>query len=641
MIKNTLVENKGVLWLLFIVIAIISFYPYFNIRFGSTDDLVNFMGSQVGNFSGDARYISQVAGRFYFYLVRPFHALPFLVDNLIYVKVFHFIPILFCLILFGRILFELTKSLELSLLWLLLFFVTSQLSGYYNLLVCYPFYFSFSFALIMTSFLFLIHYYRKQKKRFLIYSIIIFTTGLVFYETYLLYLIIFGVYILGTNYIRHKTLGPALRASALDILPFFIVSLLYIAIYFIYRHYHPPMYDGTMFAGSEFSLAAFFQVIFDLSYTSLPLTVFDTTRDLFAGKSEHITGFQPILLNVILKARIEWIVKGLLVGFVSYHLLFFMPKITWKMLVTGLVSGIILIAIPQIFLAITQKYIYYVVHETMIGYLTTFFSLFGVLLIIVLTLSFLVNHFPVRYFIKQTCVFLFAFGFFVCSVLTDFSNYYYAKDIRNANAIFTALNELLDADEFQSIPEHAHFYTPDLFQNSSYSAKSLPGKDFKWSQYFWAKNRVWHETTYDMTVFQDHHTKMHAPAYLLTKKQDEKSDEVLLIMARLHPVDLTDSLETSFSNQITLAYFSPYKQFTLSFQPRYGRSQTQQIYLSINEKGFTFQPENKISFVVNNVKLDKAATIFTIEGPEIDINSIMTSNMSDHRLVKVNINLPN
>ena len=228
-------KHKLFFYLAFIIIGLITFYPFFTTGFGNADDLHNYLVTQKGDYFGNAKLLAYIAGRFYFYLVLPVHNLTYINDNMVITKFFQIVPIVLCILLFARILFVMTRSKELSLLFVLLFLVLTQVSGHTSLYVTYPLFFTFSFALLLISFLLLFHYLESKKKKLIIYSTIFFTIGLLFYEIYLLYIVLLFFTIL-IYYLREKKdIKQVVKETFLLLTPYISVSLIYVVIYFVFR----------------------------------------------------------------------------------------------------------------------------------------------------------------------------------------------------------------------------------------------------------------------------------------------------------------------------------------------------------------------------------------------------------------------
>jgi len=618
-------KNKEFFYLAFAVAGLISFFPLFFTGFATADDFHYYLVTRRGQVMADSSLFAEIAGRFYFYIVKPVYSLPYIYDNMAVVKIFHFVPLIACFLLFAQIVRKMTHSVVSAWLFLLVFLMTMQVSQHTSLFVAYPFYFTFSFALLLISFLLLLQYFDQPRYRTLVIAAIFFAIGLLFYETYILFLLFTAMTIVAHNIKVHPNRVQAIRKSLVQFAPFLVAGILYLAAYFLYRVYHPSQYTGTSFSARDVTAGNFFMVLWHLSFSSFPLTIYETAHNVFWDKSELIKGYNPILLNMLLSAHVEWLAKGAIISFVGYKLLMNTPGVNIRKLLAGSAGALLLIFLPHLPLALTEKYIVHAGMGTMIGYVTTFFSFFGTLLLITLLLGFLMNLFNFSKWVKRIVAGVFVFGFFICSVLTDFSNYTIAKDIGRANLRFYAIDELLKTDEFKAIPAGTPFYAREWWYNPSYSARGITEQEFNWYEYFEGKNGVTYPVAREDAYFLDYSKKVPFAPYYLTMRQAEKSEDIVLVMAKMAPTQPQDSVVSHYADKATIVYYSTYKVFTLHFKLK--SDTVHNIPIQVNHiKDEVIQDKSCEVNIYNTVK-GTSATIFTLQIPGIDLNSIMISNM--------------
>jgi hypothetical protein len=608
------------------IMAIVTFAPLFSTGIGCADDLQSYLVARWGNFMADAGTSAKIAGRFYYYIVKPLNILPYIVDNPFVIKLFQHVPLVICFLLFARILFMLTRSKEMAFLYIVLFFATAQISGYTSLFVTYPFYYTFSFSLLLLSFIYLLIHLESKKQWPFYLSLALYGVGLLFYETYLLYLLIIFLTIL---YYSTKEKGrgfAAILQATRRFLPFMAIAIAYLVVYVVFRIYHPSMYDGTSFKAEGFKWAAFFDVLWSFSYTAFPLAVFQESRNFFGDQSELVGGYSPVVLKLLLSAKMAWIIKGGLVALIGYMLLTRIRDTRLSTLGMVTVVSVILIFAPHIPLALTPKYTFYVSYG-MIGYVTTFFSLFGVLLFLTYLLSYLLNLLNFNKYLKRSVAGFIVIGLFTCSVLTDFSNYYVAKDIRWANMRFKALDELLESDAFNSIPEESHIYMKDLYENPSVNAHNLTEQSFNWAYYIDTKIQKKYLVYREDKEFLQGASDTTKTAYYFTKKQALKTDDIALIFAPIKPAS-GDTLVIPISNMAVVEYYSPYKTFTVTFRCKKEDTKTL-VPLRINHIPDTLRADPSMTFTIYNTRKYEKGTIFTIRTEGIDLKSINISNIVD------------
>lgn len=619
-------KNKGIIYLSLFIITLITVFPLFGTGFGCGDDIHNYLTTLKSDYFNNARWLSKLAGRFYFMFVFPLHNLPYIGDNMAITKLFHLIPLISCFIIFAMILYSVSKSKEFSLLFLLLSLSLSQISGHTSLFVTYPFFFTFSFSLLLLSFLFLLFYLEKKKKLLLVYSVILFAIGLLFYEVYLLFLLFVALVVVFNKFSENDKLVNRLKNSLFLLFPYFVVGAIYLTVYLVFRAYHPSTYDGTTMVSEGFKWSSFFHVMWSLSFTSFPLTVYESSRTLLTEKSELIQGYSPVVLQLILNARVEWIVKGLLVGISGFMMLMSIGKPGIKLLLGGMVMAILLIFVPHIPLAMTTKYIHYTSLD-MIGYVTTFFSIFGVMLLIALLVNFLICLFNFNFIVKRIAGIILLVALFSCSIITDLTNYTIAKDIHSANIRLYAVDELIQSEQFRKIPQGSIFYSGDLYFNASYSARNLTEQFFDWSQYIQEKIKVDYTLVREEKKFRESAADTTKELFYINMKQAFKTDDLVIALGRIDRSALHDTNTLKGNvDQALILYYSTYKYFTVSFKcnpwPISNR-----IPVKIGNVNDTIDPGKVVTFSVYNTKRFQPATIFTIQSEFIDLKSIMVSNM--------------
>jgi hypothetical protein len=626
-LKDKMPINSSVFYYVsLLVVAIITFYPFFGTGIASADDITSYTVARFGTQFSTAKYLALMSGRFYYLIVAPFHNISYIVDNQFVIKLFQVIPIWFCLFLFYRIVLIITKSKELSALFVLLFFIIAQISSHTSLFVTYPFYFTFSFSLLLLSTLLIFHFQKRNKYLYLIYSAVLYAFGLLFYEVYILF-----IWFAFLSIIYHNVKGGfrgkiLIRNIILQVIPFVVVVIGYLSAYVAYGYYHPSEYAGTQLSGNTITLASFFTVLWKLSWTAFPLTVYDATHVFLAYKSEMITGYQNIVPYLFSYAHIDWIVKSILVFCMSYFLLLRIPKVPYKTILVGFLLAVMITFFPHIPLALTVKYTYYVMSQTMLGYITTFYSLFGVLLFLTMASALILNFSDTFTFFRHITAFIIAVGFVFCAFLTDFSNYYVARDIHHANVRLYTVDELIKSDQFKAIPQSSNIYSAELWQNPYLTAGGLTEQGFQWTYYISCKSHIYQLMIRDKNEFLKKTKNTTDPGYRIMYKQAYKSDDALLALAQLKIPKPTDTLVSPTSDKILVVFYSKYKQFSVSFK-RTDEFSRERAKIKINQINDEIEPGNYVEFTIFNTKLNQPATIFTIEASSIDIKSIEVSNL--------------
>jgi len=621
-----LINKESFYYLTILIIAIITFYPLFGTGIGSADDMANYLNTRFDKEFISARFLAEMSGRFYYLVIGIFHNLPYEVDNMFVIKMFQIIPICLCIFLFYRIVLILTQSKEIASLFVLLFFVVAQVSRHTSLFVTYPFYFTFAFALILTAYLLLFRFQKTTKKEYLIFSALLFGIGLLFYEVFILFIGFAALSVFYYNYREGKRGLTYLKHVTLQMAPYILVAVGYGMAYILYNHIHPSEYAGTKVGGESVTPASFFQVIWKLSYTAFPLTVYDSLRGFFGYKSELVDGYRNIVPYLFAHTHIEWLVKTILVFCLSIFLLARIPKVKYSVLLMGFAFSVMFTFFPHIPLALTSKYTFYVTTQDMLGYITTFFSLFGVVLFLAIVCSFILNftkcHTIPRYILTVgiSCALV------LCSFLTDFSNYYVTQDIHQANIRMRIVDEMIKTEAFKSIPQSSNIYAAQLWEHPFYMAGGVTEQGFLWTYYILGKSGIYQNMIRNQKTFLDLTRNKHDPCYQIEYYQAYKSDDALLVLAQLPPPSQNDSLISVVSNKVMVVFYSKYKQFSLSFK-RFDPLSQETTKITVNHINEEINPGKNVEFTVYNTRFNDPITIFTIETPSIDIRSFKISNL--------------
>ena len=221
---------------------------------------------------------------------------------------------------------------------------------------------------------------------------------------------------------------------------------------------------------------------------------------------------------------------------------------------------------------------------------------------------------------------VFVAGFFICSVLTDYSNYMIAKDIRSANLRFYAIDELVKTDEFKSIPPKTPFYGKTMWDTPSYSAASLTEQDFNWYEYFQIRTGNIYPVGRDDKIFLEYSKRVPEVPWFIAARQAEKSEDIMLVLAAMHPLQQQDSVVDHFADRALVLYYSSYKTFTVSFRIK-GDPCIISMPVQINHIHDTICVNGSVELNIYCTKKAHNATTFTIQAAGIDLNSIMISNM--------------
>ncbi|MFY9591614.1 MAG: hypothetical protein WAP54_06490, partial [Bacteroidales bacterium] len=279
MLKNKNSQFNKFIWFLFVITIVITLAPFFKVGITSADDLGNYQSYLSNSVFLNSWIFAKEFGRFYCIITMPIHSLSYVGDNFIITKIIQHLSLLFSYSMVAVLIKKNFNSREIALLFFLVLLMATPISANYHIpFIAYPFYFTFSFALLISAVLLFIKYTETNKYKFLIFSAIIFFISLLFYETYLLFLLFFCIWL----FVRNIKLSGGFKnffkskTTYKEIVPFASAGLLYVILYFGFRMLlknEGEIYSGSSFA-QNFSWKNFLTVLYELTQTVFPLHIF-------------------------------------------------------------------------------------------------------------------------------------------------------------------------------------------------------------------------------------------------------------------------------------------------------------------------------------------------------------------------------
>jgi len=113
---------------------------------------------------------------------------------------------------------------------------------------------------------------------------------------------------------------------------------------------------------------------------------------------------------------------------------------------------------------------------------------------------------------------------------------------------------------------------------------------------------------------------------ILTREQ--KSEEIMLILAKLAPKGRTDTLPGRFTDKVWVLYYSPCKKFSVGFRCKDDTLNTN-TEVKVNQIERKIIPGKNFEMTICNTRKNEAATFFSISLPDIDLKSIRISDIVD------------
>ena len=466
--KFKITKDKGIILFLFVITTIITLVPLFNVGIITNDDFEYYITSLRGMdyWWQDAQCYANNSGRFYLLLVKPIFYIPYLVDNFFYTKIVQYVTLLVSYGLFSYFLYRIFKSKNLSLLVFLFLLINTTLASFEALPVAaYPFYFTFSLILCFLSMLLFFRYRDTGRYAYAILGAVLYFIALLFYETYLVFIAFFCLYIFIRN-VNKYGLKSVWKEKLLykELLPYLSAIVLYLVLYFGWRaavasNSVENFYEGSSFADS-FSLSNYCNLLWNLTSFCFPFQACmklraelgcDTlmTDGVFKNLWYIISNSEPILfVNAIFQSTLFLIIIK------NVDLKLFKKKI---ILATMLVAFVLALLSHSI-LGIAGKYN----SEDWIAssncYVTTFFSYFGIMLIMALTAIFILKLVERSKIVKRILLaVMFAFVF-LNSIVVGFVNVNMSSKMGIVQKYFKVMDYAMDNNVFDEMEEKSIIY---------------------------------------------------------------------------------------------------------------------------------------------------------------------------------------
>ncbi len=623
-LENTTVQHKTILWILLGLMTLITLYPFFEIGITTGDDMLYYHLSFRKDLWPLAFQFAKDNGRFYFALVNPLYTFPYTFDNHVFTKTIQYTSLAISFFVFSAVIIKVFKSTAMGMLSLTLLLTTLSLSKWTSLIVCYPFCFCFSFTLILCSVLLLLKYLEIRKPVYLLSSAIVYLAGLLFYEVYLLYLLIVAMIILA-HYAKEKRLNEITfpyKKTFKTLLPFIIVGGLYLIVYFTFYMLYPTNYDGNSLA-PVISAKGVFSILKNYPESAFPLSVFYQNQSVFQYQSDLITGHKNDLFYILQNARVEWLVKAVIACTLLNIVLTRLPHLSVRKILLGILASLILIYLSHIFLTVTKKY--NTDYPDLKGYIPTFFSFFGVVLLFTLLCQAGYRLMRRNMILKIMYTGTLTVYLFSLSIKTSYSNHYTARDMAQGKLTFDMIDDFCTSETFLNLPEGAIIYGEDLWENSS-AQLDLFNQGFSWSSYIYNKKNKLIHITKDLTSFREQRAENpSAPLYIVKKRETHKAKEGFLLFAPLDSTLFTgkDSLPNAV-NSATLFYYSPYKEFSLAFSMYNPGSTPNEVQIdSFHESVMG----NYYAVNISNHDKNQPSTVVQLHAPAILLSSLLLSDM--------------
>ena len=571
--------QQTVPFLALLAVAVLTVIPLFSIGVNTSDDFQYYVTAQQSwDYWAMDHYYYAITGRFYFLVTKYFYYVPYLLDSFFAAKLIQYATLFASYALFSYLVGKVLRSRRIALIVLLILLINTVATppSYFIAVTCYPFYFSFSLIVFLLGcWCYVAHYQHNghpAQWRPWVGGLLIFLSFL-FYETYLVFALMLGIYVVVRHW-RRDGLRQLLhdRRFYVEAMPLLLAAVIYIAVYVGYRLYvgtHLPdngLYDGTSFNAATFSLANAFRVLCRCTVMALPGQPYFFNKNVMADASLSLDPYANTPLYVLGHASPSAWMCALLAGALLWWLTRRPVILGWKRWLAVVGVGVAVAFLAHSLIALSEKYNGQW-SSWMKGYVTTFYSYFGVALVLmalVVASLRVVRSTVWRSVVRAIWVFL----VFFFTLLNGFSNEHFARALAvNKNRV-DVLNRMGSMGYFDQMPDGALLYTDALHRISKYSFDIANNtEDIEDLINLRAKPQL--QCTYKYDELQEmHRANPDAPVYFLTALATQRAGEMLAVVAAVD--SLPDDPADARTSHADLFYLSPEKRFTVVYSSASG-----------------------------------------------------------------------
>jgi hypothetical protein len=347
---NNFNQEKFTIYFLLFLVYIITFYPLTKIGFTVGDDIDLYTETCKGHWGHVVGNWPFLQGRFYFFISRYIQTVPYLIDNPVYFDLTYILPIVGCFVLFTTLIHRVFKSSSITLLTAILLSSSFQIIGFHSITTAYPFFFTTGFCFILTSLHFFISFFDLKKKPYLYLSAILMFIATLFYETFMMYYLVFFMVAIWKNEVFSNRTKENYLKTIKNLIPFIIGGLIYLITYFSFQYFYPPKYTGASLS-NDLTIGGLFSTASLMSKLSFPLQVFYEFNGLLFKHTMSLDGiFKTYRMDLVV------LVQGLIVMTLTYYALNKYKNIKYIHLLWGFLLGICLVYIPLLIVSSSSHY---------------------------------------------------------------------------------------------------------------------------------------------------------------------------------------------------------------------------------------------------------------------------------------------
>lgn len=595
------IDHRTIIWGLIGLLIFITFYPLLKVGIVNGDDFVNLIWP-IDHLAHDSILYAQSTGRFYFIFALWIYKIPYLIDSETYFHITLILPHIIALCLFIYLIFRLFKNEQLAMLTAVVSCVIFQIFGGNTATSGYPFYFTFTFSLILLSLHFLISYFNNHKYFYLLLSATIFGIVTIFYECYLIYYILIFILIIRRYSLKSLFSKKIGFKFSKEIFPFFLFGVIYLVIYFIFFNTYSSVYQGNQIS-SNLTFSRFLWTIGNLSLYSFPLSSLYDYRffitDYSLSETSSFNIFQIIFSEAGLEAYLKSFIVVLVILMIQSQ---YKDKIQNKKLLFLILTSIIFIFLPHLPLSISAKY----TNTIQNTYVTTYFSFFAVVIFFISLLLWFKNILDHKKIWRPIFNVAFYIIIFLVTLTIQFVNQRVCDDLNVAEKRFNVMEDMLKK-EF--IENGAPVYVANLHKSTSYFSKPITRQASPFNSFVKMKNNLDIQQYLDYSTFYNQFKSDSGVVFTLYFSQASKTGDVYLSILRCHGYELKENMNQNKGDSLWVGYFSKYKKFGIGISSDSSRAFTLEGMTMNNIGTFHF---NNLNFLGS-----PNTCIFKIKGKDL------------------------
>ncbi len=206
---------------------------------------------------------------------------------------------------------------------------------------------------------------------------------------------------------------------------------------------------------------------------------------------------------------------------------------------------------------------------------------------------------------------------FVVSLLTNHTNTVISRDLEASNHRFSLVENIYTSN---SVSTNIPICLEGASATTSAMGSYLLGQEFTWNKFISRTTQLDINAYDNYNDFYNTYKDSDSILYISFFSQSIKTNDAMLLFAKIRGKDLMESINDNVSDDIVLSYLSSYKSFNLSLISQSNDS----VYLNNSSLN---KIKNYNSANILSSSLRNKTTILEIKGRDIIISSIKISNI--------------